>query len=214
VDRAVPAADHARRALPERRDEVGLALDRRLERRPDLADAFGEMGVRRAERRETQSGGDSTRPTGVMGPVLRVVGLDGVDGGPVAADGRPVEAHVQELRMRDQYRRVLPAELGHRRVEREEVGDRVGQPEREHVLAVSPRSGEQLAAGHHQQILVGERTGRGPDVRKTGEMRRVHHGVETVALGPADHALVENLDVWVDAGLAHGSTVSILGAGG
>ncbi len=169
-----------------------------LERRPDLADGRGEMGVRRTERRKTGLASDLSGAAVVRGEVFRVVDLDSVKSIEVAVQVDDIDAHGYELGVRGQHHGILSGEFSNRALEGVEIGYGIVETEREDVFSVPDAPGEDLASGHHEQLVVAESLRARLDLRQPGEMRRVDEHVDLPVFGPPDDLFVEDLHVRVD----------------
>lgn len=180
--------------------EVTRRADLDFERRPDLADNRGEMGVRGTERRKAGLSRDLPRAAVVAREVFGVVDLDGVKQIGMTAQIDDIEAHRGELGVGYEDDRVLAFEFGERPFEGEKVRDRLVEIQREDVFPVTEVPGEDLASGDDEEFVVAEALGTGADIGQTGEMRGVDENIETAAFRPIGDALVENLHVGIDSG--------------
>lgn len=203
VSEATMVIHRPRLAVPQGRNDVGVRLEAAVELGPDLADSTPEVRVRGAERRKVELRGEFAGAFGVRPEVFRVVHLDPVDPIAVGTEVVRLEADGCELRMRREDGRTLAIEFGQRRLQRDEIRHRIGEPDRQDVFSVPPIPREHLTARNDQQILVGEPLCTRSDVGKAGEMWRVDEAVKPPRFRPFDHAPIENFHVRIQAKPVH-----------
>ena len=211
VSDPLAVVDATRCVTPQRPDHRRLGFEGPFELRPDFPDGSSEMRVRGTERWEIELHRQLPSARLVFAHVLRVVHFDPVETLVVGAEIVGLEADGGELGMRREDGGLLPFELCQCALQRDEIRDRLGEPDREDVFPVPPVAGEHLTTRNDEQLRIAEPLGPRADLRKPNEMRRVHDPVEPSALRSLDGFFGEYLYVRIEAKPVHRITTGRYG---